>query len=127
MSACRAQHMEFLARFFTFVDRFKVPIAAGIFAPLLLLLTGTLFLAFGRPFISREMNALQFRTIVALTVAGTSVAYLTVRRPAQPLSCTFPLHNLFLLGVRNTLWVFRIVGVWWLALGMIAVARFSGV
>ena len=26
----------------------------------------------------------------------------------------FPVHNLFLLGVRNTLWVFRLVGLWWL-------------
>ena len=29
----------------------------------------------------------------------------------------FPVHNLFLLGIGNTMWVFRLVGIWWLADG----------
>lgn len=127
LAACSDRHRSLIGSFLTFVSRFRVPIAAGIFVPLLLLLAGTLALAFGRPFISHEVNALQFRTIVALTVAGTSIAYLAVRRPSEPLSCPFPLHNLFLLGIRNTLWVFRLVGVLWLAMGIGAIARFRGV
>ena len=35
------------------------------------------------------------------------------RPPAVP----FPVHNFFLLGVRPLLWIFRIVGVWWVVAG----------
>jgi len=52
---------------------------------------------------------------VALTVVGASLGYLAVREAAEPVTSPFPLHNLFLLGIRNTLWVFRVVGAWWLA------------
>ena len=125
LAVCGPAHRDLTGRFFTFVARFRLPIAAGIFLPLLLLLAGTLALAVGHPFIQREWNNLQFRMVVAFTVAGTSLAYLMVRRPAQPLGCPFPLHNLFLLGVRNTLWVFRIVGAWWLAAGIRTLASMT--
>jgi hypothetical protein len=118
MAACSPAHRDFTARFLGFVFRFRALVAAGIFIPLLLLLAGTLAIAAGRPFISHETNRLIFRTVVALTVAGASVAWLAFPRPAAgaPVRCPFPLHNLFLLGIANTLWVFRIVGVVWLGL-----------
>ena len=35
---------------------------------------------------------------------------------SDPIPFPFPIHNLALLGIRNTLFVFAGVGVWWLAL-----------
>jgi hypothetical protein len=58
-------------------------------------------------------NALQFRVFVAATVVFVSFAY-RASAPAEHPRSPFPVHNLFLLGIRNTLWVFRIVGGWWL-------------
>ncbi|MBI3449099.1 MAG: hypothetical protein HY049_09310 [Acidobacteria bacterium] len=114
--ACPGDHEARLGRFFTFLERFRLPIGAGIFIPLILLLAGTSAVALGRPFIPPQANGIQFRLAVALTVVTTSLGYLAVRKPAPPLRCPFPIHNLSLLGVGNTLWVFRVVGTWWLVL-----------
>jgi len=38
----------------------------------------------------------------------------------------FPLHNFTLLGVRNLLWVLRLVGAWWIVAGGTALARLIG-
>jgi hypothetical protein len=46
-----------------------------------------------------------------------------VTLPGPSLRSPFPLHNLFLLGIRNTLWVFRLVGAWWLVAGVLQVWR----
>jgi hypothetical protein len=122
LRACGVAHRDRIGRFFTFVFRYRIPIALGIFVPLFVLLAGTLMVAVGRPVIALEMNRFQFRLIVAITVLATSLAYLGGRNADASLSCPFPLHNLFLLGVRNTLWVFRVVGVWWLILSALALA-----
>ena len=113
--ACRPAHAERSKQFFTFIDRRKPWIALGIFVPLGILLVNTLMLAFGRPFLSHEGARLIFRTIVALTVVLTSFAWMRIHA-SSPLRCPFPLHNLFLLGIGNILWVFRVVGIWWFAL-----------
>jgi hypothetical protein len=123
-AACDVDHRNRAGRFFTFVARFRHLIAAGIFVPLVLLISGTIAVAAGYPFIAPEWNRLQFRMVVAITVSGTSLAYLLVKKTVEPLTSPFPLHNLFLLGVSATLWVFRIVGGIWLALG--AMALWSG-
>ena len=59
---------------------------------------------------------------MAATVVGVSLGWLTVRETSGPLSFPFPLHNLFLLGIRATLWVFRLVGTWWLVAGLVRLA-----
>jgi hypothetical protein len=126
LMACGPAHRLLTGRFLTFVTNGRAPIAIGIFAPLALLLGGSLAAAAGFPLIAHEWNVWQFRMIVAFTVAGTSLAYLTVTRPDEPLACPFPLHNFFLLGIRNTLWIFRLVGAWWLVSGGISLARAFG-
>jgi len=113
---CPGAHEARLSRFFTFVQRFRHPIAAGIFVPLIVLLAGTAAVALGRPFLAPQTNVLQFRLAVALTVVSVSLGYLAIREPGTPLRCPFPIHNLSLLGVGNTLWVFRVVGTWWFVL-----------
>jgi len=123
LAACGPAHADLAGRFLTFVARRRAWIALGIFPPLALLILGTAALALGHPFIAHAWNRFQFRTIVALTVVGVSLAYRSVPTPAAPLRSPFPLHNLFLLGIRATLWVFRIVGASWLALGLFTLAR----
>jgi hypothetical protein len=123
---CRAAHRELAQRFLSFVASFRIPIALGIFVPLVVLIGGTFALALGHSIIPDEWNRFQFRTLVALTVVGTSIGYRAVPVPSGTLTCPFPLHNLFLLGIGKTLWVFRIVGAWWLVAGslwLIATAR----
>ncbi len=118
MAACAPRHRDYATRFLTFISRWRALIALGIFVPLLVLLIGSLAAAASRPFIPSGWNTWQFRTIVAFTVVVTSLAYRTARRPVEPLRSPFPLHNLYLLGIRNTLWVFRLVGAWWLVAGV---------
>lgn len=121
MSACSEEHAGAVARFLRFLQRFRAPIAAGIFLPLAWLLVASLASAAGWPLLPHDTNALGFRVVVAATVVGAaSIPFASAGwkpAPPGPLRCPFPLHNLFLLGIRNVLWVFRIVGVWWLVDG----------
>jgi hypothetical protein len=119
VAACNPAHRDLAVRFLTFIARYRAPIAIGIFVPLLVLLVASLALGAGRPLFPQAWNTWQFKTIVALTVVLTSLAYHAIQRPVEPLRSPFPLHNLFLLGIRNTLWVFRLVGAWWLVAGAI--------
>jgi hypothetical protein len=111
--ACQRAHAGSARRFFGFVHRWRVPIACGILGPLAVLLAATLARALGAGFVSHDAIALQFRAIVAFTVVTVSLAYRGADPAASPHS-VFPVHNLALLGIRNTLWVFRLVGTWWL-------------
>lgn len=121
---CDGRHEDAVRRFFGFVDAHRTAIRLGIFVPLALLLGGTLLRALGLPSLTRDVNAMQFRLVVAATVVLTSVAY-TAGPPALSPRSVFPAHNLFLLGIRNTLWVFRIVGGWWLLAAAWQVARLA--
>jgi hypothetical protein len=112
-AVCSGAHERLVRQFFGFLHRFRVPIGIGIFAPLALLLLGTLLRALGAASLAHDANALQFRAIVAATVVLVSFAY-RASAPAEHPRSPFPVHNFFLLGIRNTLWVFRIVGAWWL-------------
>lgn len=121
---CAGRHEDAVRRFFGFVDAHRTAIRMGIFVPLALLLGGTLLRALGMRSLTHDINALQFRLVVAATVVLASVAYTAAPPAASPRS-VFPVHNLFLLGVRNTLWVFRTVGGWWLLAAAWQLARLA--
>jgi hypothetical protein len=125
MTACSESHATMIARFLGFVFRFRALIGLGIFVPLAWLVLASLASAAGWPLLPHDMNALVFRLVVAATVVSASMAPFVFARSAPEASrrCPFPLHNLFLLGIRNVLWVFRIVGAWWLTDGLIRLAR----
>ncbi len=117
MRACSDHHAAMARRFLGFSFRFRVPIALGIFVPLAWLLASTVADAAGHPLLPRETSALAFRIVVAATVVVASLSPLLpadAERHDAPARCPFPLHNLVLLGIGNTLWVFRLVGAWWL-------------
>jgi hypothetical protein len=116
MTACSESHAARLATFLGFVFRFRALIGLGIFLPLAWLVIASLAAAAGWPLLSHATNALVFRVVVAATVVSAAIVPFVsaFSAPEPPLRCPFPLHNLFLLGIRNVLWVFRLVGAWWL-------------
>lgn len=109
------RHRAPAARFFSFLDAARLPLAAGIFVPLALLLVALTAAAFGRPGPLPAVTAL-FRVVIGFTVVTASLAYPLAAERTPP-AVPFPVHNFFLLGVRVLLWIFRLVGVWWLVLG----------
>jgi hypothetical protein len=121
MTACSESHASLVARFLGVLFRFRALIGLGIFLPLAWLVVASLAAAAGWPLVAHDTNALVFRLVVAATVVSASIVpfVFAPAQPEPPLRCPFPLHNLFLLGIRNVLWVFRIVGAWWLIDGVL--------
>lgn len=118
---CCASHRASAARFFRCLVLARVPLRLGIFVPLILLLAALFAAAAGRPHAVAAATAL-FQLLVGLTVSAAAWGYLLVRSPPAPagpaaLPVPFPAHNFFLLGVRLLLWIFRLVGAWWIYRG----------
>ncbi len=103
-------------RFFAWVDRLRLPLRLGIFLPLLALLTALGFAAFGRGDSALDPTTNAFRLLVGLTVNLAALGP-SVGRDSPTARAAFPLHNFTLLGVRNILWIFRLVGIWWIWVG----------
>jgi hypothetical protein len=116
---CCAAHQAPTARCFRFLGMARLPLRLGIFAPLLLLLAALAAAAAGHPRALPAATAL-FQLLVGLTVSAAAWGALLVRAPARPapLPVAFPAHNFFLLGVRALLWIFRLVGAWWIVRGL---------
>jgi hypothetical protein len=113
---CCARHREPAARYFSFLHLWRWPLRLGIFLPLLFLLTALAVSAAKQPApVAFATN--WFRLVVGITVNVAALGYLAVREHA-PIEVPFPVHNFFLLGVRNLLWIFRLVGIWWIWQGL---------
>jgi hypothetical protein len=117
MNACSDEHLEKVTRFLNLLHAGRSVFRTGIAAPLGILLVISLATALGRVHGDIASAALFFRVVVAVTVlcAATIPFVIRPRSAGMPLRSPFPIHNLFLLGMRNTLWIFRIVGTWWIA------------
>jgi len=124
LRAC-PEHVEPTRRFFTFLDRARWPLRLGIALPLLALLAALAAGAAGAREALLPATEL-FRLAVGLTVhAAAAGGFFTT--PAVRAHAAFPVHNFYLLGVRAILWIFRLVGVWWiLAAGAYWLARLAG-
>ena len=116
---CCAGHREPAARFFSFLHAWRWPLRLGIFVPLLFLLTALAASAAGQP-APVPLATAWFKLVVGITVNVAALGYLAVREHA-PLEVPFPVHNFFLLGVRILLWIFRLVGIWWIWQGLSSV------
>jgi hypothetical protein len=116
---CCAAHRAPAARFFRWLYLARLPLRLGIFAPLLLLLAALAAAAAGHPQALAAATAL-FQLTVGITVSIAAWGYLLARAPAEnaPLAVPFPAHNFFLLGVGLLLWIFRLVGAWWIVRGL---------
>lgn len=102
-------------RFFNFIYKNRIFLKAAILGTLLWylvsLLAGELNSAWA--YLSREVLAQIFKVIIAFTVVISSFLY-RFGSVSEPVNAVFPAHNFFLLGIRWILWIFRIVGTWWL-------------
>ncbi|MDA8017245.1 MAG: polysaccharide deacetylase family protein [Thermoanaerobaculia bacterium] len=114
----RSRHACDLRRFFTFVYRRRLPLRVGIFLPLSVLLGTLTAAAIGRATATTLATATDvFRLVIGLTVNFAAWGWLTIRAPDEEIRVPFPIHNFFLLGVRALLWIFRLVGIWWIFVG----------
>lgn len=113
---CCPGHHEPAAKLFAFLDSWRWVLRAGIFVPLLLLLATLASAAFG---VEPPLEAVTafFKLAIGITVNLAAFGYLFVQ-PRSPAAIPFPVHNFFLLGVRNLLWVFRLIGIWWIWQGL---------
>lgn len=116
---CCAGHREPAARFFAFLESWRWPLRLGIFLPLLILLGSLAATAFERQAPLEDATAL-FQLVVGITVNLAALGPLLTpsRSPSDSAAVPFPVHNFFLLGVRNLLWIFRLVGIWWIWMGL---------
>jgi len=64
-----------------------------------------------------ELATAWFKLVVGLTVNLAALGYFFSREDSR-LDVPFPVHNFFLLGVRILLWIFRLVGLWWIWQGL---------
>jgi len=110
--ACE-RHVAPTRRFLQFLDRYRWPLRLGIGLPLLLLL-GSLAAAAAGYGVGLGRVTEAFRLVVGITVQIAALGAVA-GTPARTATAAFPVHNFYLLGIRAILWVFRIVGVWWIA------------
>lgn len=111
-----AAHRRPAAKFFSFLQTWRWPLRLGIFVPLLFLLIALATFAAGQP-APVNLATAWFKLVVGVTVNLAAFGYLAAGEQA-PLEIPFPAHNFFLLGVRNLLWVFRLMGLWWIWQGL---------
>ena len=112
---CCPHHVGSARRFFAFVEAWRWPLRLGIFLPLLALLGALAMTAAGQVVALDQVTA-GFRLVVGLSVNLAAWGYLAMA-PSREVAVPFPVHNFFLLGVRNLLWIFRWLGLWWIFLG----------
>lgn len=121
--ACSDEHADDLHAFAHVVATGKPLLALLILLPVALYLLNALAAIVGRPFVPLEAAAWGFKIPIALAVVTLSFAWPLGRFLSREPSIDFPVHNLFLLGVNTTFWVFRIVGLFWLGQGIWAFVR----
>jgi hypothetical protein len=104
-------------RFFDFCNRYKTLLRIGIFIPLLWYLITMMMVSYELFSFPYDWNNFIFRFFIACSVVAISFLFKTGHEVSNP-HFPFPIHNLFLLGIRNTLMVFRLVGIWWILAGL---------
>lgn len=114
---CTASHRDRLHAFGRTVAATRLLLAVLIVVPVALYLVNALLAMAHVTAVPLEAAKWGFKIPIALAVVGLSFLWPAGFRMTRPPAIDFPAHNLFLLGVRNTFWVFRLVGIWWLAEG----------
>jgi hypothetical protein len=115
---CQERCIGRAKRFFDFCSRYAMLLRAGIFLPLGWYVVTMILDAFNIYRFPRDWNQFMFQFFIACTVVSISFLYRTGKETDTP-AFPFPIHNLFLLGIQNTLQVFRYVGIWWIVASLI--------
>lgn len=118
--ACGEAHADRLARVFAVAHRWRWGLRAGILGGLAVFLAGAVASAAvpSLPFSFGDASAF-FRLSVALVVTPFGWLAATVASPREAaIRVPFPVHVQALIGTSGMLWLFRLVGVLWLATGV---------
>jgi hypothetical protein len=130
--ACGGPHAARLVRTLSWASRHSRFLAAGVLGTLLVFLAGALLAAAGRPawLVAGDPVAV-FRLGIALTVLP--LGWLGPRGPLagdpgprRPPRVPFAVHAQALVGTLAVVWLFRLVGLWWLAAALLHAARRIG-
>jgi hypothetical protein len=127
--ACGAPHAERVARLLGWAQAHARPLKAGILGTLLLFLPLALLASRG------YLGPLTYPDTVSSFRLGIAISVLTLAlrfggaAPAtlEGLRSPFPLHLQALIGSAAVLWLFRLVGLVWLALAALHALRRAGV
>ena len=121
--ACSAEHASRVAGLLSWAADHSRLLRAGILGTL------AVFLACAWPAASGRLGPVGGADVVAFLRLGIALTVLPLSilgaRPAtvpEELRSPFPVHIQALIGTRAVLWLFRIVGVAWLALGALHLA-----
>lgn len=123
---CGPGHRLALAATLSFAGRHSTLLRGGILGSLVLFLGAAFSIAAG------HAGGLTLADATAVFRLGVSASvlplgWLGARSPSvQPYVTPFPVHIQSLVGTRTVMWLFRWVGVGWLVLGVIHVARRFG-
>lgn len=118
---CDQDHSRRLATFFAWLQRYRQPIRIGVLGSLLLYLALSLpgWLGYPTPWSPPDIAA-AFQGGIAITVlpvgwlATSRKRYLGESTPRVP----FPVHIQALIGSLAVVWLFRLVGLAWLAMAL---------
>jgi hypothetical protein len=123
--ACGQSHADLVSRTLGWAGERSLVLRLGILGTLALFLVLSGAAALGRPPGLEAADAIAvFRLGVALTVLPLGwLAPLSGPRRAPGGRLPFPVHLQALLGTVWVLWLFRLVGLWWLVAGLLHLAR----
>lgn len=114
---CQQNCINKAKRFFDFCSRYAALLRAGIFIPLAWYVITMILTALNLIHFPEDWNHFIFQFFIALTVVSISFLFRIGKETDTP-TFPFPIHNLFLLGIQNTLIVFRLVGIWWIIVSL---------
>jgi len=112
--ACSGTHAGRLIAFARMVAAGRLVVFLLIFLPVSIYLANALLTITGHGFLPLETARAAFKIPIAVAVVTLSFAWPLGARLTREPAIDLPSHNLSLLGVATTLWVFRIVGLFWL-------------
>jgi hypothetical protein len=122
--ACGADHASRVAGLLTWAGAQALFLRVGILGTLLVFLLAAWPASAGRLGSVRTADAVAFfRLGIALTVLPLSILGARLAPASGTLPAPFPVHIQALIGTRWVLWLFRIVGTAWFALGTLHVGR----
>ncbi len=118
--ACRPAHAERVARVLGWASRRRTLLKVGILGTLVVFLLASVWAAIGRAGAVRFADGVAFfRLGIASTVLPLGLAAPRAKVPPDaPLRPPFPVHIQALIGTWAVMWLFRLVGLTWLVLGV---------
>jgi hypothetical protein len=125
--ACTPAHRDLVARLVTWAGAHARALKVGILGTLALFLPMSLLADQGwlGPATYADAVAL-FRLAIAASVLALALLFRGAPAAVDRLHSPFPLHIQALIGSAAVLWLFRLVGVAWLLLVVLHVARRAG-